>query len=224
MLELEVLTPDLVDRRNLLLAQDSQLTRLKWLQTERTFGKHADRPLPKWTSEYNGSPTKLHKEIQLYESLVPETKRSVEVLEQNLGGTLVFCDLAGNEYAADSKNSTKAELEEAAGFNRSLLAVKAMIRGLHVQNQSNKHVPYRDSKLTMMLGRHLDTKAVMLSRISPSQESLKKTINTLTYSFMVGQTNENSTSSAPANKKGKENKPKSLPVKGFEGYHQSVDL
>ena len=202
--EFEIVTEALMEQRHLYQTQDAQLTRLKWLQTERMLAKHRDRPFPVWTQEYTSVASKLHNEIKQYEELVPKTKQQLAQLEQNLGGTLVFCDLAGNEYARDAADSTKVELEEAAEINKSLLAVKEMVRNLSVHSaaanptssqtkkKKNHHVPYRDSKLTMMLRRHLDHKAVMLAHLSPSVESLRKTINTLNYSAMVGQTKNTS--------------------------------
>ncbi|CAB9505402.1 Kinesin-like protein [Seminavis robusta] len=205
--ELEVVTAELVEQRNLLMTRDAHLTRLKWLQTERSFGKHLDRPMPKWTKPYmdGNAPTKLRKEILQYETLVKESKQCVAKLEKNLGGTLVFCDLAGNEYARDAAGSTKEEMEEAAEINKSLLAVKEMIRSLNnnAKGKGTNHVPYRDSKLTMMLRRHLDNKAVMMAHLSPSQESWRKTINTLTYAALVGQ---NSKGAVGKRQQGKENK------------------
>lgn len=206
-LELEVVTPQLMDQRNLLLKRDAHLTRLKWLQMERLLYKHKERELPEWTTEH--SSLTLHKEIKQYEKLVKSSQQELALTSKTLGGTLVFCDLAGNEYAQDSAGSTKEEREEAAEINKSLLAVKEMIRslGLRVRRQGKdakgRHVPYRDSKLAMCLKRHLETRAVMLAHISPSAQSLKKTVNTLNYSSMVGVGNNNTTTT---NKHGKEKK------------------
>lgn len=123
------------------------------------------------------------------------------------------------EYARDADGSTKEEMEEAAEINKSLLAVKEMIRSLSAKHQNSRtprkqqkhqHVPYRDSKLTMMLRRHLDTSAVMLAHISPSQDSSKKTLNTLNYSSMVTLTSNTSPQTTSKSKLGKENKPKAV--------------
>lgn len=206
-LELEVVTPRLIEQRNLHLKRDAHLTRLKWLQTERMFNKHQDRQMPEWTKEHTS--TTVRKQIQQYEKLVESSRREVAQLSKTLGGTLVFCDLAGNEYARDSASSTDEEREEAAEINKSLLAVKEMIRSLgqrqrrrgnDTAKKMHHHVPYRDSKLTMCLKRHLETRAVMLAHISPSAESLKKTMNTLNYSSMVCIGSD-----AAASKRGKEN-------------------
>mmetsp|Transcript_21621 Transcript_21621/g.52223 ORF Transcript_21621/g.52223 Transcript_21621/m.52223 type:complete len:489 (-) Transcript_21621:175-1641(-) len=206
-MELEIVTPGLIEQRNLLLKRDAHLTRLKWLQTERTFNKHGEKLMPEWTKEHTS--TTVRRQIQQYEKLVKSSRREVSQLSKALGGTLVFCDLAGNEYARDSASSTDEEREEAAEINKSLLTVKEMIRSLGQRQRGREngtakkmyhHVPYRDSKLTMCLKRHLETRAVMLAHISPSAESLKKTMNTLNYSSMVSVG-----SNATASKRGKEN-------------------
>jgi hypothetical protein len=219
-LEFEVVTPELVEQRNLVALQDTHLTRLLWLQTERMFGKHVDRAVPKWTEEFTA--LKVRTDIKTYQGLVNESKKKLDELEKGLGGTLVFCDLAGNEYARDAAGSTKAEMEESAEINKSLLAVKEMIRSLNNNNNNNnpgkQHVSYRDSKLSIMLRRHVQgngSRAVMLGHISPSQEYIRKTINTLTYCSMVvggnGATTAGSKNSRSAvtttTRKGKENKP-----------------
>mmetsp|Transcript_22703 Transcript_22703/g.34578 ORF Transcript_22703/g.34578 Transcript_22703/m.34578 type:complete len:140 (-) Transcript_22703:87-506(-) len=139
-------------------------------------------------------------------------------MEKGLGGTLVFCDLAGNEYARDAAGSTKEEMKEAAAINQSLLAVKEMIRslnnnvivnknndaGTNSKNKSKMHIAHRDSKLSILLRRHVQegngSRAVMMGHISPSQEYVRKTINTLTYCSMVG-------TAGTSRKKGKENTP-----------------
>lgn len=216
-IEFEVVTNELMDQRTEYLRREEQLTRLKWLQTEICLGNHKDRSMPKWTEEYideiqgsrSNAASKLQNEIKDNEKLVADSKQKLDNLEKGLGGTLVFCDLAGNEYARDATTSTKEEMEEAAEINKSLLAVKEMIRNLNLRNKAtttdtatnasnaatsstsnkkktiNNHIPYRDSKLTMILRRHMDHEAIVLAHISPSQESYKKTINTLTYSSMV---------------------------------------
>lgn len=210
LIELEVVTEELVEQRNLFLRQDAHLTRLKWLETELVFRKDSNHAMPAWTDEYTTAPSKLGRETRQYEELVKATQQRISQMEETLGGTLVFCDLAGNEYARDGSDSTKEQRDEAASINQNLLAVKEMMRGL---GKPGRHVPYRDSKLTMMLLRHLKhNKAIMMAHVSPSQESWKKTINTLTYASLVAGADSTTTSSrqgAAANsvaKKGKENR------------------
>jgi len=212
--EIEVVTQSLLDRRDSLAREETQLTRLKWLQTEKMASKRRkeSRPMPRWTEEYD-SGMKLRNEIKTYESLVFKSQQELSKMEERdpmLGRTMVFCDLAGNEYARDSNGSTKQEREEAAEINKSLLAVKEMIRALNSSRvvggggggrggggsgknqqrgtQQHRHVSYRDSQLSMLLKRHLQgngSRAVMMGHIGPSQEHVRKTINTLKYCSMA---------------------------------------
>ncbi|KAL3938574.1 MAG: hypothetical protein SGARI_001689 [Bacillariaceae sp.] len=228
-LELEVVTHDLMEQRTTCQMQEAQLTRLKWLQTEKTaFGKHVGKPLPQWTEPYTKSASKLRNEIKEYEQLVKESSAALAKTEHGLGNTLVFCDLAGNEYARDAAASTKEEMEEAAEINKSLLAVKEMMRSLNTScsdvssksKKTAKHVSYRDSKLSMILKRHLEPnqvqrtgkknaaaetnnnqcRAIMMGHVSPSQEYIRKTLNTLTYCSMVGKAATAAAVSKTANK------------------------
>lgn len=73
---------------------------------------------------------------------------------------------------------------DGAGINRSLLALKECIRAL---DQSNKHVPFRDSELTkvlrdMFIGNKART--LMISCVSPSSGCCDETLNTLRYAQM----------------------------------------
>jgi len=215
-LEMEVVTSELVEQRNLTNREETHLARLKWLQTERRGGRHTDKEVPKWTEEFDA--LKLRAEIKKYEIIVRESIHKLDAMEKGLGGTLVFCDLAGNEYARDAAGSTKEEMKEAAAINQSLLAVKEMIRslnnnvivnknndaGTNSKNKSKMHIAHRDSKLSILLRRHVQegngSRAVMMGHISPSQEYVRKTINTLTYCSMVG-------TAGTSRKKGKENTP-----------------
>ena len=106
-----------------------------------------------------------------------------------VGGTIVFCDLAGSEYAGSMHGLTKTpkEQEEAREINLSLLALKQCIRDLGMGKQ---RVPFRNSKLTMILKQHLEkSKGGMTSvvvNVSPSLEHEAKTINALHYAELVG--------------------------------------
>jgi RNA polymerase primary sigma factor len=60
----------------------------------------------------------VRREIKQFEGLVERSREELRRISQGLGGTLVFCDLAGNEYASDSAASTEAERDEAAEIIR----------------------------------------------------------------------------------------------------------
>lgn len=63
-------------------------------------------------------------------------------------GKLSFIDLAGNERGADTFDNIKQTRMDGSEINKSLLALKECIRAL---DQSKGHIPFRGSKLTMVL-------------------------------------------------------------------------
>lgn len=76
---------------------------------------------------------------------------------------------------------------EGAEINKSLLALKECIRAIDMKkNNSEQHVPYRASKLTMVLRDSFTKSAdkiriVMVACVSPGSSSADHTINTLRY-------------------------------------------
>ena len=97
-------------------------------------------------------------------------------------------DLAGNEWGSDSKRIRKddpVQMKERQEINKSLLALKECVRAMHLKRD---HVPFRDSKLTMVLRPHLKahkSTVIMIANISLSQQHIKKTFNTLSYAALV---------------------------------------
>ena len=70
---------------------------------------------------------------------------------QRLSGCLNLVDLAGSERIAKSE-ATGARLKEACAINKSLSALGNVIHALvDVAKGLERHVPYRDSKLTFLL-------------------------------------------------------------------------
>ena len=101
---------------------------------------------------------------------------------------LSLVDLAGSERATETQSNDKSRLAEGAEINKSLLALKECIRALDTRkNKGETHVPFRNSKLTLVLrdsflGKANLCKIIMISCISPSNHSANHTINTLRYS------------------------------------------
>ena len=63
-------------------------------------------------------------------------------------GTFIIGDLAGSERAHDTQSNDKGRKVEGAEINKSLLALKECIRAM---SQNKGHVPFRQSKLTLVL-------------------------------------------------------------------------
>ena len=106
---------------------------------------------------------------------------------------LSLVDLAGSERATETQSNDKNRLAEGADINKSLLALKECIRALDARKtkgNSEQHVPFRNSKLTLVLrdsflGKADLCKIIMISCISPSNHSANHTINTLRYSMRL---------------------------------------
>lgn len=99
-------------------------------------------------------------------------------------GLLSFIDLAGNERGADTYDHDSQTRIDGAEISKSLLALKECIRAL---DQDKKHVPFRGSKLTMVLKDSFigNCKTVMIGNISPAISNCEYTLNTLRYADRV---------------------------------------
>ena len=119
-----------------------------------------------------------------------DSSRSHAVLEINLKqnqktvGKMSFIDLAGSERGADVSNSDSKTRIDGAEINKSLLALKECIRAL---DQDKKHLPFRGSKLTLVLKDSFigNCRTVMIGNVSPGLLSCEHTLNTLRYSDRV---------------------------------------
>ena len=142
--------------------------------------------------------------------------------EDELYAKLSLVDLAGSERATETQSNDKSRLAEGAEINKSLLALKECIRALDARKtkgNNEQHVPFRNSKLTLVLrdsflGKADLCKIIMISCVSPSNHSSNHTINTLRYADRLKEktssynnsnnnnnnTNNNAYSSMPAKK------------------------
>jgi kinesin family member 17 len=93
---------------------------------------------------------------------------------------LNLIDLAGSERQ-DKTHAKGERLNEANKINQSLSALGNVIERLTVAG--GKHVPYRNSKLTLLLRDSLggNTKTLMIANIAPSDYNLEETLSTLRY-------------------------------------------
>ncbi|XP_071966233.1 kinesin-like protein KIF28 [Antedon mediterranea] len=93
-------------------------------------------------------------------------------------------DLAGSERV-DSTGATGDRLKEGAMINQSLSSLGNCIKALADMSAKKKGiiVPYRDSKLTMLLKNALggNSKTIMIAAISPADINFEETMSTLRY-------------------------------------------
>jgi len=96
---------------------------------------------------------------------------------------IALVDLAGSERVSRS-NSTGDRFKETQHINKSLSALGDVIAALSTHQ---KHIPYRNSKLTLMLQDMIggNSKTLMFANISPDRRSLSETISTLSFASRV---------------------------------------
>jgi kinesin family member 2/24 len=104
-------------------------------------------------------------------------------------GRFSLIDLAGSERGVDTKNHNRQRRTEGAEINKSLLALKECIRAFSNAKSARVHVPYRASKLTMVLKDSFapTARTVMICNIAPTASSSEHTLNTLRYADRVKQ-------------------------------------
>ncbi|KAK3242190.1 hypothetical protein CYMTET_48102 [Cymbomonas tetramitiformis] len=96
---------------------------------------------------------------------------------------LNLVDLAGSERQKSSGAAGK-QLKEASSINKSLSALGLVMKSLvDVAQGRQRHVPYRDSRLTFLLQESLggNAKTVMIAAVSPSSDCAAETLSTLKF-------------------------------------------
>jgi len=99
-------------------------------------------------------------------------------------------DLAGSERI-DKTGATGDRLREGVNINKALSALGNVIKALcdRAQGKKNKHVPFRDSKLTWLLKQSLggNSKTIMIAAISPAADNYDESVQTLRYANRAKQ-------------------------------------
>ena len=90
-----------------------------------------------------------------------------------------FVDLAGSERLRNNFNAN--QFNEGVRINSGLLSLSNVIMSL---SRKVRHVPYRESKLTMMLKDSFTGQSIttMICCVSPSETNMEETLSTLNYS------------------------------------------
>jgi len=106
-----------------------------------------------------------------------------------LQGGLRLVDLAGSERLARTGTlNDAARLKESVNINKSLSCLADVFCALGRKGKNN-HVPYRNSKLTLLLQDCLsgDGKALMMVNYSPTEASQQETMCSLRFANQVSQ-------------------------------------
>ena len=97
-------------------------------------------------------------------------------------GKISFVDLAGSERLKET-HSKGGMIKETGNINKSLFVLGKVISSLTDKKNTNQHIPYRDSKLTMLLMDSIGgtAKTLMIACVSPSSVYSDETMSTLNY-------------------------------------------
>ncbi|ORZ39023.1 P-loop containing nucleoside triphosphate hydrolase protein, partial [Catenaria anguillulae PL171] len=108
------------------------------------------------------------------------------------GNTLLIVDLAGSERASDQAHHDAIRIRETQITNKSLMTLKECIRNRYLSSlpsHANKHIhiPFRTSKLTLVLREALDpaarvpTRTILIGHLAPSLADSQHSLSTARY-------------------------------------------
>ena len=92
---------------------------------------------------------------------------------------IYLCDLAGSEKYDTNENYKQVHFNELKSINKSLSILGNVIHAL--AKKKKVHIPYKDSTLTHLLSKSLDSKTFLISTISPSDSNFEDSLNTLSF-------------------------------------------
>lgn len=117
--------------------------------------------------------------------LISETRNQADGHIFKKYGKITFVDLAGSERLKETKATGVEQVKETGNINKSLFTLGKVISMLSGPKEkiNAKYIPYRDSKLTMLLQDSLGgtSKALMIACVSPSAVYAEETLSTLNY-------------------------------------------
>ncbi|CAJ1073379.1 kinesin-like protein KIF15-B [Xyrichtys novacula] len=112
-----------------------------------------------------------------------ESKESINEVVNIRMSQLNLVDLAGSERQKDT-HTEGSRLKEASSINRSLMCLGQVIMALvDVSNGKNRHICYRDSKLTFLLKDSLggNAKTCIIANVHPGSKCFGETLSTLQF-------------------------------------------
>lgn len=131
------------------------------------------------STEANDTSSRSHAVCQIF----LRDKRSDKLL-----GKLSLVDLAGSERGTDTKSHNQQRRNESSEINTSLLALKECVRALDKSQTGSKRIPYRQSKLTLLLKdcfTSTESMTTMIATVSPGASSADHSLNTLRYADRI---------------------------------------
>eukprot|EP00755_Sulcionema_specki_P019639 Sspe_Gene.12136::Locus_4130_Transcript_1_1_Confidence_1.000_Length_2847::g.12136::m.12136/K10396/KIF5; kinesin family member 5 len=128
-------------------------------------------------TKLNSSSSRSH--ACLIISLTRRSKTSADGEPEETTGKLYLIDLAGSERVSKS-GATGAAFSEAVAINKSLTVLGTCVYGLV---NGEKHIPFRDSKLTRILQHSLqgNGRTTVIVTVQPSSEHMSETQCTLKF-------------------------------------------
>ena len=96
--------------------------------------------------EMNKDSSRSHSIMTIY--IISEQKQGSQSIKRY--GKMSFVDLAGSERLKESKSQGEM-IKETGNINKSLFTLGKVIKGLTDKKSKTPYIPYRDSKLTMLL-------------------------------------------------------------------------
>uniref|UniRef100_A0A3Q0T992 Kinesin family member 15 n=1 Tax=Amphilophus citrinellus TaxID=61819 RepID=A0A3Q0T992_AMPCI len=112
-----------------------------------------------------------------------ESKETINEVVNIRMSQLNLVDLAGSERQKDT-HTEGSRLKEASSINRSLMCLGQVIMALvDVSNGKNRHICYRDSKLTFLLRDSLggNAKTYIIANVHPGSKCFGETLSTLHF-------------------------------------------
>ena len=117
-------------------------------------------------------------------TILIESKRNINGVFHTKSSKFSFVDLAGSERQRNLEVISGDRLKEGCNINRSLHVLGNVINALvEVSDGKNRHIHYRDSKLTFLLKDSLggNSKTSVIANINPANAFFQETFSTIKF-------------------------------------------